>query len=453
MLTESMYNPDGEQAVLAAMLLEKRIIDDIADILDPADFGQPFFGHVYGLIIREHLAGRTANVLTIRPLLEGHEAFAAIGGMKWLAQLGGLMIAVMASKGTARHLRELAERRRLVAGLMETLEAANDPERRLEELIEVADQAISAARDSGEDAGEYCGGTALDLVIDGFDQKVTGVECGVIPSIDRLLGPMRPTHMVVGAGRPGMGKTATAISYALGAAARGHGVLFISLEMGAEQLAERMAADLCLDHRIPYDLIRDRQLSVGQKREVVRARERVAAMPLQILDRQGLTISRVRTLIRRWARRFAARGQKLELVIVDYLQLLRADRGMDRYEAVTEISKSLKEIAKEQNLAVFALSQLSREVEKRGDRRPQLSDLRESGQIEQDADAVLFFLRHEYYLRQESEPPPNDERHDKWQERLNACAGSIEFICAKRRNGQSGSLVGQFLGQHQAVRG
>ena len=453
MTAASMVNTDGEMAVLAAMLCERRVIDDLTDMLDPEDFSVGFFGHVFGLVTREHAAGRTVNPVTIKPQLEGFDDFAQLGGMTWLAGLTSSPLPILAAKGTARHIKELAERRRLVAGLTEAIEAANDPERRIEELVEVADQAVTAARDTGDDKGEFTGAAALDLVIDGFDQAVTGVECGVIPAIDSLLGPMRPTHMVVGAGRPGMGKTATAISYALGAASRGHGVLFISLEMGAEQLAERMAADLCLDKRIPYEAIRDRQLTIDQKREVCRARERLVDMPLQILDKQGLSISQVRTMVRRWARRFAARGQKLELVIVDYLQLLRADRGMDRYAAVTEISKSLKEIAKEQGLAVFALSQLSREVEKRGDRRPQLSDLRESGQIEQDADAVIFFLRHEYYLAQEGEPDPDDPRHRDWHKRMDACRGRIEFICAKRRNGQSGSRAGFFHGQYQAVRG
>jgi replicative DNA helicase len=131
---------------------------------------------------------------------------------------------------------------------------------------------------------------------------------------------------------------------------------------------------------------------------------------------------------------------------------MRAERGMDRYQAVTEISRSLKEIAKEHELAVFALAQLSREVEKRADKRPLLSDLRDSGQIEQDADAVLFFLRDEYYLAN-TEPAANTEDHAKWESLMEACRGRIEFICAKRRNGRTGSLKGEFLYHYQAVRG
>jgi replicative DNA helicase len=447
-------NIEAEAALLGALMQAPKLIDPVADKLCAADFAEPLHGRVFSAILGQYALGKLANPVTLRPFFEADEGMKEVGGPAYLAQLTGSGAAVIGAVGFAEQVKELSLRRRLVEGLQSAIEAANDCALPVPEVTELADKAISEARDGGEDRGEYSGAAALDLVIDGFDQAVTGALCGSIPSIDALLGPMRPTHLVIGAGRPGMGKTATAISYALGAAARGHGVLFVSLEMGAEQLAERMAADLCFeDHRIRYEAFRDRQLTPEQRREVVRARLRVADMPLQILDKQGLTIGRLRTLVRRWARRFEGRGQKLELVIVDYLQLLRADNRMDRFEVVTEVSKALKEIAKEQGLAVFALAQLSREVERRGDKRPQLSDLRESGQIEQDADAVLFFLRHEYYLTQEGEPPADDPEHGKWQERLERCRGRIEFICAKRRNGQAGARIGQFLGSYQAVRG
>ena len=445
-------NLAGEASILGAMLCEGKVIDAVADVLRPSDFSEPFFGHVYQTIVQEHVLGRSPNPITIRPLLEGQPAFADVGGMSWLADLTQSSLSVMAAVSTARQIRDLAERRRLVEGLQRAIEAAGDHGQSNDDLVALADSAISDTRGGAEGAGEYSGADCLGLVIDGFDEPLQGATCGVIQSIDDLLGPLRPTHLVIGAGRPGMGKTATALSYALGAAERGHGVLFVSLEMGAEQLAERMAADLCLDHHIPYAAIRDRKLSASQRMEVCRARDRIQKMPLQILDKHGLTIGRLRTLVRRWARRFAARGQKLEVVVVDYLQLLRPDTKMDRYEAVSEISRSLKEIAKENHLAVLALAQLSREVEKRPDKRPQLSDLRESGQIEQDADAVLFFLRHEYYLTQ-SEKYPGEAGFEAWQAQVDKCRGRIEFICAKRRNGQTGSRVGDFLGAYQAVRG
>jgi replicative DNA helicase len=451
-IEQPFANIEAEAALLGGLMANSKLIDGVADTVAADDFFEPLHGRVFSAIVGLASAGKLANPVTLRPYFETDPEMAELGGPAYLAQLTGSGAAVIGARDFAAQVKELAQRRRFVEGLTETIAAADDYQTSLEDLSARADAAISDARDSAEDAGEYSGAEALGLVIDGFDEPVMGTLCGVIPSMDSLLGPMRPTHMVVGAGRPGMGKTATAISYALGAAEKGHGVLFISLEMDAEQLGERMAADLCLSSRIPYESIRDRTLTAQQRMEVCRARDRISAMPLQILDKQGLRLSRLRTLVRRWARRFAARGHKLELVIVDYLQLLRADRNMDRYEAVSEISRTLKEIAKEQRLAVFALAQLSRKVEERADKRPMLSDLRESGQIEQDADAVLFFLRQEYYL-QNSEPDPGSPDHGKWEEALRKCQARIEFICAKRRNGQAGSRVGEFLGAFQAVRG
>lgn len=447
----ALVNCEAEMAIIASLLFEPGAVDGIADRLAPEDFGDMFLGHVYSLIVREHSLGRPVNPLTIRPFIEAEPAFAELGGTKWLAGMAQASVAVIVLNGSVDQVREMAARRRLVEGLSEAVGQANDLDRDLDEAIAWADDALSTAREGGSRSGESSGADCLRSVIEAFDEPVTGVECAVIPSIDNLLGPMRPGHFVVGAGRPGMGKTATAISYALGAAAKGHGVLFISLEMGAAELGERMAADMCAHIGIPYSKIRDRALNQDQKREICRAHNRMQDMPLQIVDRSGLKVSQVRTLVKRWKRRFAVRGQKLELVIVDYLQLMRPDRKADRYEAITEISQGLKETAKEHGVAVFALSQLSRAVEQRADKRPQLSDLRESGQIEQDADAVLFFLRDEYYLRL-IEPRDAAERME-WEAALDKCRGQIEFICAKRRNGATGSLKGEFRYEYQAVRG
>jgi replicative DNA helicase len=448
----AIANIEAEAALLGGMMQEARLIDGVADRLSVGDFSEPLHGRIFSTIVAQHSMGKVANPVTLRPYFEADEEMKDLGGPGYLAQLTGSGSLVIGATTFAEQIRELAQRRRLVEGLASTIDAAGDMDISTDALAEAADNAISAARDDGDDRGEYSAADCLGMVVDSFDQPMTGVECGSIPAIDALLGPMRPKQLILGAGRPGMGKTASALSYALGAAARGHGVLFVSLEMSGEELAERMAADLCLEDEIPYEAIRDRRLSLQQRMAVCRARDRIAELPLQILDKQGLTIGRLRTITRRWARRFAARQQRLELVVVDYLQLLRTgDKRMDRFEAVTEISRSLKELAKEQGLAVFALSQLSREVEKRGDKRPMLSDLRESGQLEQDADAVLFFLRQEYYLRQ-AEPAPTDPEYPKWEQALRQCEGAVEFILAKRRNGRAGSRTGRFHAKFQAVR-
>lgn len=451
-IESSVCNVDAEVAVVGAMLSERSLIDPIVDILKSEDFADPFLGDVFGLIAQQHEQGKTATPITLRPALEGMPAFADLGGWGWLAGLTGARASVIGAVDNARQVAEFGQRRRLIEGLREAITAAGDYGRPLGEVLEEAEAALSASTDHKDTGHEYSGAQCLDLLINSFGQSVHGVKCGNILSIDQLLGPMRPGRLIIGAGRPGMGKTATAISYALGAAAQGHGVLFISLEMGAEELAGRMAADLCLEDRVPYEAINGDTLTEQQRRYVMRARDRLANMPLQVIDKAGMTIGQLRTIVRRWKRRFAARGQKLELVIVDYLQLMRGGKGQDRYQAVTEISRSSKELAKEHDLAVFALCQLSRKVEERGDKRPHLSDLRESGQIEQDADAVLFFLRDEYYLRL-AEPHQQDENRAKWESALEKAQGRIEFICAKRRDGRTGSLIGNFLAHFQAVRG
>jgi replicative DNA helicase len=246
-----------------------------------------------------------------------------------------------------------------------------------------------------------------------------------------------------------MGKTAEAVSYSLGAAQAGYGILFVSLEMSARELGGRMLSDLCFDGRggVPYECIQSGELDPEQRRKVMKARDMLADMPLQIVDVGHLTISRLNMLVRRHKRRCEAKGVPFDLLVVDYLQLLSADgKTSNRTEAVGEISRGLKVIAKDYGIHVKALAQLSRQVESRPDKRPLLSDLRESGSIEQDADNVMFLYRHEYYVRQ-SEPDQQDENYGKWLAVLRDCQGRIEFIAAKRRAAAvTGSAHGRVLG-------
>jgi replicative DNA helicase len=446
-------NVEAEMGLIGALLCDAKVVDATADMLTPEDFSESLLGSMFSVIVREHSLGRPLNPVTLRPFFQDDAAFIELGGSRWLADLTGQSTNLIGARGFAQQIADLARRRRLVEGLQATIAAAADFENSVEVLAGEAEEAIAAATDDRTNGYERSAAECLDMVIEGFDEPLGGVLCSVIPSVDSLLGPIRPTHLVIGAGRPGMGKTASAVSYALGAAEQGHGVLFVSLEMSADQLAERMVADLCLDHRIPYDAITGRKLDMLQRREVCRARNKIADLPLEIVDRSSMTLVQLRALVRRWRRRFAARGVKLGLVVVDYLQLMSGDRRMDRIQVVSEISRGLKEIAKENALGVLALSQLSRKVEERTDKRPQLSDLRESGTIEQDADVVLFFLRDEYYLRQTGEPTFGDPGYEDWQKKLQVCEGRIEFIVAKKRHGTTGSKIGEFLGHFQAVRG
>lgn len=446
---------DAEMALLSSCAFDNKRIDAVADIVSPDDFGNAFAGHVFGLMVSEWSQGRAANPITLRPLLSSHVNYADAGGDSFLAGLVGLASNAVAPLDAAQLIARNARRRNLVAGLLEGAALADDGTATLEKIADVADGALVTALEGRASAQELTGADCLDNLLRSFDQPSHGVKSRIVGPMDQLLGPIRPKQLVILAGRPGMGKTAAAVSYALGAAQNGHGVLFISLEMGGEELAGRMAADLSFNGRsgVPLDDVLADRPTQATIRAVVEAREMLADMPFNVLDTGKLTIGRLAMIVRRYARRMAARGQKLELVVVDYLQLLSPDtKGRSAYEAVSEISRSLKQIAKDAGVGVLALAQLSREVEKRADKRPQLSDLRDSGQIEQDADSVVFLVREEYYLRQNEPAEGSAERLD-WEQALEAVENELEFVCAKRRNGRTGSAKGKFYTRFQAVRG
>jgi len=446
---------DAELVLIASLAFDNRRIDTAADLVRPEDFAEPFLGYVYGLMLGEHGQGRAANPVTLHPLLADHPSYGAVGGDSWLAGLLTATSLALPPAETARMIARQAKRRRLVDGLRDAMAMAEKPDADLAKVADVADEAAVAAVHDARTAGETTAAGVMGQLLRSFDLPRHGVRSGVIPSLDGTMGPLRPTDLAVMAGRPGMGKTATALSYALGAAQAGHGVLFVSLEMGAEQLAARMASDLAFDtrDRVPFAEIVGEHPTNAARRAVAEAQARLDALPLAVVDTGSLTMGRLAMIVRRHARRMAARGHKLDLVVIDYLQLLNADgRASSPYERVSEVSRGLKQLAKDAGVAVLALAQLSREVEKRPDKRPQLSDLRDSGQIEQDADVVLLLLRQEYYLRKDAPAHDGPDRYT-WEQALAAVEGRVEFICAKRRNGCEGVGIGQFHGAYQAVRG
>lgn len=448
-MSDPLINFEAEAELLGSIMADNGLIDRVSEIVTDVDFMEPVNGRIYTAIVREAMSGRNANAVGIRGYFEGDESLTPLGGVVYLARLQGGALG-FGTMETAKQVADLAKRRRMRAGLATAAEACADLETTLPEIVTHADAAMNF---TGKDTiNQPTAGEAIDALLKSFDDKQDGVRCQVIQPLDDLLGPMRPKQLIIGAGRPGMGKTALALSYALGAAEAGHGVLYVSLEMSDTELAARMVADLCFHDGkgVPYNFIRDGDLHQSQAMEVRKAQSKAHNLPLQVVDAGSLTIGRLNMLIRRHARRMEAHGYKLELVIVDYLQLLSPDtKGRSTYEAVSEVSRGLKAMAKDNGVAIFALAQLSRSVENREDKRPMLSDLRDSGQIEQDADAVLFLLREEYYLNQEK---PED-RDGNWQIAMEAEQGRIDFILAKRRNGVTGTAKGYFHGTYQAVRG
>ena len=451
-----MGNADAEAALLGALMLNAKLIDSAADAVSANDFSDPLFARIFQAVIHEHSLGRAANPVTLKHYFEADEAMNEVGGaMAFLAQLTGSGASVVGAKDFAQQIKTIARRRRLVESLHGVIAGSEAFDTSIEELVDQADAALVEATDSGEGIHQPSAADCIAEVIAGYDQPNTGVSCVSIPTIDRLLGPAKPKQLIILAARPGMGKTACALSYAIGAARGGHGVLFISLEMSSTELGARMAADICFDGQggVPFSAISGGSgISKDNLRRVRQAQEEAQDLPLRIIDVGSITIGRLGMMVRRHQRRMAAAGQKLELVVVDYLQLVRPDHRASAYEAVSEVSRGLKAIAKTHGVAIMALAQLSREVEKRPDKLPQLSDLRDSGQIEQDADAVLFLMRPEYYLAKD-EPAPNDPERSAWESAMHDARGKLDLICAKRRNGPDGRGQGQFFGQFQAVRG
>lgn len=441
-------NVEEEAALLGAMMHEPKIIDAIADKVSAEDFSEPLHGRVFDAILSLHNAGRTVSVITLKPLFDDDPAMTAVGGPAYLVTIMGTNpVAVIGAKDFAGEIHELAQRRRLIDGLRSVIQEGHKATATVGELVSGAEDALAAITETQDGAREFSAAQCLTALVDNLGRQEPGVYSG-ITALDAALGDIRKEDVVILGARPGMGKSATASSYALGAALRGHPTLFVSLEMSTEALAERMASDLCFDGnvQVPYGAITSRHLTTEQAREIARAADRIHSLPLTVVRYGGMTTGRLNSIVRRHKRRLEAKGKKLELVIVDYLQLMRPDaREKDLYTRITEVSKGLKDMAVAQGVGVMALCQLSREVEKRQDKRPQMSDLRDSGQIEQDADSICFLYAPEYYLLQSEDSPEREEA-------LREAAGKIEFIVPKRRRGPSAVGHGHFYRAFQAVR-
>jgi replicative DNA helicase len=453
-------NVDAEAALLGALMQQNSLIDRVADRLLPEHFYEPVHGRIFTAIVREAALGRNANPVTLRPYFIDDESMAQLGGPAYLAQLSGSGAAIIGALDFTDQVIELARRRTLRAKLEQLVEQTGDYERTYDEMVADAEAAIHEASFQAADGVlEVSAAKAMQMAIEP-EIMDPGVKSG-IEGLDAKLGPIKPTELVIVAGRPGMGKTVLGTSYGLGVARQQdengvhrNGVLKISLEMGAEQLGERIAADLCFNGHsgINYADIEAKRLTAEQSRRVARAASEFEDLPFQIVDVASITSARLDSTVRRWKRRFAAKGVELKLVIVDYLQLIRTnEREKDLYTRVTEVSKALKATAKAHRVGVMAIAQLSRDVEKRESKRPTLADLRDSGQIEQDADGVVFLYRSEYYL---TEPPERDEElHAKWEAAMSKCRGDIEFIIAKRRGRPAPVTAhGRWYGSFQAIR-
>jgi len=460
------YNTDAEQALLGAVLINNTAFYRVSEFLQPEHFGNAVHGRIFAAIGKLLGRGQIANPVTLKSLFDQDGALAEIGGAQYLARLAGAAAAIVNSEDYGRAVHDLYLRRQLITLGEDVVNDAfrqdlDDPAR---EQIERAEKKLFDLATTGETEGGFrTFGAALTNAILNAEAafkrsgKTVGVATGFV-DLDRKLGGLHPSDLVILAGRPSMGKTALATNIAFhaarsyrpadafdpreAAAEDGAVVGFFSLEMSAEQLATRILAE---ESGVSSDRIRRGDISHEDFDKFVQASQRLAALKLFIDDTPALSVAALRTRARRLKRQ-----QGLGLIIVDYLQLLRPSNQVrqqdNRVQDISEITRGLKALAKELDVPVLALSQLSRAVEQREDKRPMLADLRESGSIEQDADVVMFIFREEYYLSREPTRRPDEaeskfsERYQEWRDRLEKVHGLGEIIIAKQRHGPIGAV-------------
>src|SRR6516164_6997303 len=455
------HNIELEQALLGAILVNNEAFYRVSDFLEPRHFFEPIHQKVYEVTASLVRVGKTATPITLKTFLPPDIDVAGLTVSQYLARLAAEATTVINAADYGRTIYDLALRRSLIGIGEDLVNTAYDApvDSRPQDQIEEAERNLFELAETGR----YDGGfqrfaqaltTAVQMAANAYqrDGKLSGLASG-LKDLDRMMGGLQPSDLIILAGRPGMGKSslATNIGYNIARAfenrpradgqfetTNGGIVGFFSLEMSAEQLATRMIAE---QTEIASYKIRRGEISPSDFDRIAEASREMERIPFYIDETGGLSIAQLAARARRLKRQ---RG--LDLLVIDYIQLLqgssrKAQEG--RVQEVTEITTNLKALAKELNIPILALSQLSRAVENRDDKRPQLSDLRESGSIEQDADVVMFVFREEYYLKNR-EPRPGTEEFFKWQTEMEAVHGRAEVIIGKQRHGPTGTVGLQF---------
>ncbi len=459
----SPHNIEAEQQLLGAILTNNDVYDRIASIIGPQHFYEPVHARIFEVAQARISKNALASPVTLKAFLEDDEGLKELGGPAYLARLAGAAISSFAARDYAQMIYDFAIRRELMAlgrditDKAGRVEVSSEPK---EQIVE-AEQALYKLGEQGQSESGFQ--SFLRAVTDAVnvanaayqrDGGLSGLSTG-LTDMDKKLGGLHRSDLLILAGRPSMGKTSLATNIAFNiaksyrrgklqdgseGAVNGGVVGFFSLEMSAEQLAARILSEAS---EVPSEQIRRGDLTEGEFRRFVDAAKALEACPLFIDDTPALAISQLAARARR-----LKRTHGLDVLIVDYLQLVRPATAKDsRVNEVSEITQGLKAIAKELDIPVVALSQLSRQVENREDKRPQLSDLRESGSIEQDADVVMFVFREEYYKEREK---PGDHELDKmaaWQAEMEALHGKAEVIIGKQRHGPIGSIDLSFEGR------
>tara|TARA_B110000208_G_scaffold113537_1_gene139712 strand:- start:945 stop:2441 length:1497 start_codon:yes stop_codon:yes gene_type:complete len=457
------HSIEAEQQLLGAILTNNDLFDRVASIVRAEHFYDPVHARIFETAAARIAKNNLASPVTLKAFLEDDAGLAELGGPAYLVRLAGAAISSFAVRDYAEMIYDLAIRRELItvgndiAAKAARVDVDSEPK---EQIVE-AEQKLYALAEQGQTEQGFQ--SFLTAVTDAVkvanaayqrEGGLAGVSTGLV-DMDKKLGGLHRSDLLILAGRPSMGKTSLATNvafniaraYKKGITASGEegaidgGVVgFFSLEMSAEQLATRILSEVA---EIPSNQIRRGDFTESEFRRIVDAAKKLEAAPLFIDDTPALPISQLAARARR-----LKRTHGLDALFIDYLQLVRGTgRSENRVNEISEITMGLKAIAKELDIPVVALSQLSRQVENREDKRPQLSDLRESGSIEQDADVVMFVFREEYYKEREKPGDHELEKMGIWQEEMERLHGKAEVVIGKQRHGPIGTVELSFEGQ------
>ena len=448
-------NLEAEQALLGVLLYDNAAFERLSDALQPSHFFEPFHGRLFGAIQGHVRRGHLAEPILMAEQFSRDPAFEALGGVRYLADLVDRAPPASNATDYARVIYDLALRRDLIriGGDIAAAAQGGGDEPSAKEQIEAAEQQLYALAENGAASSGFVEFSkslagAVDMAAEAYarDGGLSGLSTG-LRDLDQKLGGLHKSDLVILAARPAMGKSALAANIAFHAARRhrtepnpegglrtidGGVVAFFSLEMSAEQLAMRLLAEVA---EVSSDRIRKGEINASEFGRIRDAAAEISEAPLFIDATGGLSIAKLAARARR-----LQRTSGLHLIVVDYLQLVTTGDGRpeNRVQEVSMVTQGLKALAKELSVPVLALAQLSRQVEAREDKRPQLADLRESGSIEQDADVVMFIYREAYYLR--NAPKEGTKEHLEWQEKIDPIRNLAEIVISKQRHGPVGTV-------------
>jgi replicative DNA helicase len=446
-------NIEAEQSLIGSVLVNNDIIDEISNIVNANKFFDPIHRKIYEVVENLNNKGMIANPITLKNYFEKDAGLSEVGGVDYLVKLTRFSSSIKQAIDYAKIIHEMYVKRELIF-ISEGIEdqAKDDQTQETgEDIIEGAEKSLFDLAERGNFSQTFLKfNQAVDQTIEmatlamKSDQGIVGVPTG-LTDLDEKLGGLHKSDLIIIAGRPSMGKTALATNIAFYAAKNmqvnneKESVAFFSLEMSSEQLSTRILSEQA---RISSHEIRTGKASEDTLNKYIETSRNIYDLPLYIDETPAIAISTLSNRARRIKRLFG-----LKLIVVDYIQLMRTNSNrMDgRVQEISEITQGLKALAKELNVPVVALSQLSRAVEQRDDKKPQLSDLRESGSIEQDADVVIFVYREQYYL-EKKKPKEGSIEFAEWQSKMSDIHGAAELILGKHRHGSTGVVHVEFEG-------